>query len=110
MPLEWKGDAILAKLRAAEQGGLQETAEAVVAEAKGRVHVDTGALKESIQVIKPAASDGDGFKAEVGSESEYAIYQEVGVHSKPNYSFTPYLRPALDIHAKQLAENIKKRM
>lgn len=109
MPLQWNGTAILAKVKAAEAAGVQETAEAIATEAKNRVHVDSGDLKNSIDVLG-VATDGEGVSAQVGSESDHAIYQEVGVHSKPSYGFTPYLRPSLDIHGKRLAANIKKRM
>jgi hypothetical protein len=111
MPLKWHGAAILAKVRAAEVGGLQETLEGAVSEAKGRVRVDSGELQSAIDVLEPAHMTGGGATGQFGVEGvAHALAQEFGLPDLPHYGFTPYLRPSFDIHAKQLAGNITKRM
>jgi len=70
---------------------LETIAENIRIEAKSIVNVDTGKLKDSIQVIPI-----DKWKRQIGSDVEYAPYQELGtarLHSIPSYR--PYLRPAL---------------
>jgi hypothetical protein len=53
--------------------------------------VDTGALRESI--FMRAFSEGGESGFEVGSDLDYALYQELGtVHHGPQ----PFLRPALE--------------
>jgi HK97 gp10 family phage protein len=53
--------------------------------------VDTGALRESI--FMRTFSDGEGNGFEIGTDVEYAIYQELGtVHHGPH----AFLRPALE--------------
>lgn len=111
MPLQWNGDAILAKLRAAEVGGVQETLEAAKGEAENRVRILSGNLQSKIEVVEPAHVDGDGASGKFGVEGvPYAMAQEKGRPDLPRYGFTPYLRPSLDIESKQLAGRIKKRM
>jgi hypothetical protein len=92
MPLQWNGDAILAKLRAAEVGAVQETLEAAKGEAQNRVRVDSGNLKSKIEVVEPAHATGDGASGQFGVEGvAYALAQEFGRPDLPRYGFTPYL-------------------
>lgn len=109
MGLMWNGNEILARLRQAEEAGLNETLKDAVDSAKHYVRVDTGNLQSHIDVVQPAQAEGDGFSGQFGVEDvEYAMDQEVGPTDGRKYGFTPYLRPALDINAPKLAGNIKK--
>lgn len=111
MIFEWHGDEVLAKLRQAEKGGLQETDEAIIEEDKRLVAVLTGALQSDQTIIQPPTDTGDGFKSLVGSENlPYAAIQEVGPADGRPYAYRPHLRPAMDLEAPRLAERIKKRM
>ncbi len=58
--------------------------------AKRNAPVDTGRLRSSIGTN--LGHDSDGLYVEVGSEVEYALYQELGTRRMPAH---PYLRPAL---------------
>lgn len=111
MVFTWNGEAILAKLRAAEVGAVQETLEAAKGEAQNRVRVDSGNLKSKIDVVEAGHDTGDGASGQFGVEGvAYALAQEFGRPDLPRYGFTPYLRPSQDIESKKLAERIKKRM
>ncbi len=74
---------------------LRSSAKPLIASAKRKVPVDTGALKKSIGivpkirkggiiVIGPINKKGGGFGAMV----------ELGIPSRPNYPAQPYMRPA----------------
>ncbi len=60
--------------------------------AVSKVAVDEGGLIGSIMMSKTA----QGYA--VHSDSDYALAQEYGLseYGKPNYTYTPYMRPASD--------------
>ena len=69
---------------------LDKSGELLVGEAKRISPVDTGKLRDSIEIKD---TDYTEKKVTVGSDVEYAIYQELGtVKMRPN----AYLRPSLD--------------
>lgn len=70
---------------------LERTALRVETAAKRFAPVDTGRLRASITTVM--GEDSDGLVAYVGSNVQYAIYQEYGTRFQ---SGTPFLRPALD--------------
>lgn len=111
MTIDWDIDGVLAKLKAAEVGAVQETLEAAKGEAQNRVRVDSGNLQSKIAVVEPAHDTGDGAEGQFGVEGvAYALAQEFGRPDLPRYGFTPYLRPSADIESKQLPGRIQKRM
>ncbi len=67
---------------------VEMAARLVEADAKRLCPVDTGTLRASIHTVKLADA-----KYAVGSNVEYALYQERGTHKMPAQ---PYLRPALE--------------
>lgn len=69
---------------------LNKIGNTLVSSAKGYAPVDTGLLKSSIEV---KGVDYETKTIKVGSNVEYAIYQELGT-SKMGPQ--PYLRPSLD--------------
>jgi Bacteriophage HK97-gp10, putative tail-component len=112
--LVWRGDSVRKKMKKAQKAALKTTAERLRDEAKLRVAVDSGELDESIELQqKEAFEDGQGFAIQVGSnkpEIGYAAIQELGPEDAGrNYTFTPYLIPAMDIikEAKVLQRQIK---
>jgi HK97 gp10 family phage protein len=70
---------------------IQRRALQVDAAAKGFAPVDTGRLRSSI--TNEMGVDGQGVFARIGTDVEYAIYQEFGTRFQAG---TPFLRPALD--------------
>jgi phage gpG-like protein len=66
--------------------------------ARRNVRVDTGTLRNSIQLDKVAED-----RHEVSANTEYAAAQEWGRPDLPNYGFTPYMRPA----AKEAVDEIR---
>jgi hypothetical protein len=74
---------------------VKRTVEKASTIAKQFVRVDLGNLKGSI------TPQTEGLKGEVYSESDYSLTQEFGDPSKPNYGFTPYLRPAASVAGSQ---------
>lgn len=109
--LDWKGEQLLAKVRAAEEGALAETDQAIASEAKRRVHKKTGRLQSRIREITPPTATGSGFKSEVGvNDVRYAIFQEIGLPSGRRYAYTPYIRPSVEIEGGKLGGRIAKRL
>jgi len=66
---------------------MSKVATRITEDAKSKVKVKTGALRDSIRMIK-----SDGFAYLIGSDLEYSIYQELGTRNMPANSF---LRKAL---------------
>ena len=90
----FRGDA-LKRLLESEDGPvakhLARLALQVERRAKALAPVDTGRLRSSI--TWELGRDEQGLVARIGSNVEYAAYQEFGTRTVPA---SPYLRPALD--------------
>jgi hypothetical protein len=71
--------------------------------ARANVRVDTGQLRNSIQLDK-VSSD----RHEVSANTDYAAAQEWGRPDLPNYGFTPYMRPAAKEAVSKLPESARK--
>jgi hypothetical protein len=111
MPLEWKGEALLAKVRKAEQAGLLEHDEAVASGARDRALVASGTWRDSIRVITPPTATGHGFMSEVGSDSiAYGAIQELGPADGRAYRYRPAIRPAADAEGSKLSGRIAGHM
>lgn len=72
---------------------LERAAEAGAEDARRRVPVDTGRLRDSIKVARTANG------ARYGSDVDYALFVEFGTVDTPAQ---PFLRPGLDDVAKAL--------
>lgn len=83
-------DALLNDVNGPVGKELTRRAIRVEAAAKRYAPVDTGRLRSSIQ--NSLSRDADGLVAKVGTDVEYALYQEMGTRHQPG---TPFLRPAL---------------
>ncbi|MFA6219593.1 MAG: hypothetical protein WC692_07410 [Erythrobacter sp.] len=130
--LRWEGDALTARMRAAQKLGINATMAACVQQAKAN-HAwrnQTGVLEGSIKIAEFARPDGAGMVGTWGStDVRYALIHELGgvivpVRAQalrfklPDGSFRivksvtiparPYLRPAADAIYPQLAGNIRK--
>lgn len=81
---------IAAELRPRASAVVRKTALDIEADAKGRAPVDTGALRNSIQTTM----DGD-LSASVGTNIEYAPFQEMGTHRMAAH---PFMTPAAEAH------------
>ncbi len=107
--LNWRPEQIYVRMERAQAEGLNDTADYIAEEAKRRVRVKTGNLRDNIKVIKRASKAGDRTQIRVGVENvPYALAQEEGIRGR-RYSFTPYLRPAYALGNRQLAQRIKER-
>lgn len=84
-----KFDDIAAALPAKTRAVVRKAAFDVEGQAKNRVPVDTGALKNSISV----EIEGDGLRAIVAPHMEYALAVELGTRRK---SAQPYMLPAAE--------------
>lgn len=105
----WRGKSVNESVNRAIENGLKETVEESVRTAKQLAPVDTGALREDIQVIQNPQRSGSRITARWGNTSKifYAKFQEFGtIYIAPRY----YLRRAMDIEYKKTNERIKKWM
>lgn len=134
MTLDWKGDALKAKVRAAQLAGVNKTMGQSVNHAK-RFHPwqnRTGILEGGIAIRDFAAVAGDGVRGTWGVfDVAYALAQELGAIITPKVAKAlaipqpgggvvfaqkvvlparPYLRPAADSWYPQLASNIRGAM
>lgn len=73
---------------------LLEVGREVLSEAKSNVHVDSGALRNSLD-MRVSRGEGGGMVVSIGSDLEYAPYEEYGVGggvflvtNGSNYAFT----------------------
>ncbi len=89
---------------------------------KGLVETVTDIANDAIKLAKKVSgNNARSIQFEIGpgrevakeklqgaiySTSGYGGYQETGLKNK-KYTFKPYLRPALDLHIKDLPKNIK---
>lgn len=85
--------AIDAIIRGPFAKDLEKKAIQVESAAKRLAPVDTGRLRGSISHSAPKV-DGKGLYILIGSDVEYAIYQEFGTRYM---GAQPFLRPALDV-------------
>ncbi len=86
------------KIRNGLEKGLSQGGEIVKDEAKAKAPVDTGHLRESI------TSQADGLHCDIGTNVEYAIYQEFGTYKMAAH---PFLVPALKEREADVIQAIK---
>ena len=89
-------------IRAAAFRALKESAEAVVADTKQAVRVDSGNLKEGVN----ARYRNNELRAEIGwwqDDDKYAIYHELGTRRIPA---KPALGPALEAERNKIGDRI----
>lgn len=85
--------------------GINGTMAACVSTSKSTVHVITGILQGSIEIVEFAHGRQGRIAGKWGSASvEYAIWEEIGTSHRPGH---PYLRPSADRHYPELARRIK---
>ena len=70
--------------------------------AKSEAPVDTGELRNSI-----SHATLDGKSVAVGSNTEYAIYQEMGTYKMPPH---PYIKPAVSDHTAEYKSIVEAAM
>lgn len=133
MPVNWLGDQVVAKMRAAQVDGVNATMAAATTHAK-RNHTwqnRTATLEGSIGVAEPAApAPSGGVRGTWGSRDvRYALIHEVGGIIRPvraralaipqpdgsvrlvkevTIPERPYLRPAADVEYPKLATHIRR--
>jgi hypothetical protein len=115
MSLEWNGDKIAEKMKAAQREGIMRTlgvwsgeqGSGCIPEAKELVHYQYGTLQRSIKMDdKGVVFTNTGAEVLWGSfDVNYAFWQEVLPTEKGGKK---YLRPSADKHYPQLADNIRK--
>ena len=97
--LEWNGPAAMKDFDIANTRALTEAAILVEGRAVEKVHVKTGALRQSI--TRAIAK----IRAFVGTPLEYAPYEEFGTRFRGAH---PFLRPAFFTSVKAINEIFKK--
>lgn len=85
-------DQIARQLDDRIQEGVKELAEEIVADAKDRVPVASGALKNAIHT--EPADDGDGVLIVAGDR--HAFYGHIVEHGGANHPARPFLTPAAE--------------
>lgn len=102
MAIKWDESGFMREMNDKARDFLMAAAAKVEAEAKRRCPVDTGRLKNSIHAVPPGSADfgakPDPGKAYVGTNVEYALYQEMGFTHRSG-KVVPgkwYLRGALE--------------
>jgi hypothetical protein len=109
MPFYSNADNLIKKMEGAEKRALLKTDAEVMELAGQTVAVDSGDLQADIDIILPPTQIPTGFTSEVGSQNlDYAAIQEMGPATPRNYTWKPYLRPALDEKGPELAKHLKK--
>lgn len=89
MPLRSRLSTIARGLDGALDRAVARTADAIAADARGLVPVDTGALRTSIEVF---GAEGTGARTvEAGQSLDYAVFVEQGTGRQ---AAQPYMAPA----------------
>lgn len=108
--LNWLGDGLGQVLPQMAADAINEVMALCVGNAMMLVLVDTGLLKNSIQIQQPAVA-AVVIVGIWGSYAAYAIYQEIGPVTGVRYwTHRPYLRPSADRFYPQLAERIAAKL
>lgn len=97
--LKWNGKIAMADFDKANLRALTESAILVEGKAVEKVHVKTGALKQSITRVVEA------LRAVVGTPIEYAPYEEFGTRFRDAH---PFLRPSFLTSIKAIKNIFKK--
>lgn len=97
--LGWNGSAAMGDFDNANLRALTESAILVEGKAVEKVHVDSGALRQSITRVV------DKLRAFVGTALEYAPYEEFGTRFRPAH---PFLRPAFLTSTRKIKDIFKK--
>ena len=100
--LPWRGEEVKAKLLAEHKAGIRALAYYVADVARRLVPVDTGELRDSIQVI----SEADGMRLYVIATAKHAEPQEFGFRMRNGGFYPPqaYMRRALNDGAMALPQ------
>ena len=86
--------------RQAQHDGLEAGARVVEAYAKITAPIDTGALRNSIQVDEVTP-----VQAIIAPHTDYAEYVEFGTS---RMAAQPYMRPALDQHEREIVDAVQR--
>lgn len=92
-------DKFSAKIESGAQKGIAKGAMLIADRAKALAPYDTGELYRSIN------SKAEGMSAEVGTNVEYAMYQEFGTYKMAAH---PYLIPAMEESEAEVCGIMKK--
>ena len=98
---EWNGKQAMLDFTNARSRALLESAILVEGKAVKKVHVDTGALRQSI-TRAPSIPKNIAY---VGTALEYAPYEEFGTRYRPAH---PFLRPAFNTSLNAIKGIFKK--
>lgn len=96
--LQAKLDALPEKIRERARQAVAAAADAVQADARAEVPVDTGALKDSITV------ENSGLSADVSAGEHYAPFVEFGTSTRPAQ---PFLTPAAEVERGRFPDRIR---
>lgn len=94
-----QGEHVISAAKAA----LKEGADLVCADAKDRVRVDTGRLKESIKVVDIA--NGAAYEIEANAKKKNIAYGQFEEFAPWGH---PFLIPALEAHKDMIHDKIKQ--
>jgi hypothetical protein len=130
--LVWKGEALTAKMRAAQVAGVNATMGECVTDSRNTHEWQnrTGILEGGINIVQFAAADARGVSGTWGVQDvRYALIHELGgvivpvkakalaipqpgggvkLVQKVTIPARPYLRPSADRNYPKLADNIRK--
>ncbi len=124
MTINWKGDAVVAKIRRAQITGVNTTMAAAVLHAKenhgpgahgaGRFETQTASLERSVRIVEGAKRIHRGAKGTWGStDTIYARRIELGFQGKDSKGRVvdapafPFLMPAAQVEYPKLSGRIR---
>jgi hypothetical protein len=101
MTLIWKGDAVVRHVEIAAAGGMSETVDAAIEEARPETPVNTGATRDSLH------RDGEGLRLRWGYGTPWGIWAEIGSRG---HAGAHALRRAADRQYARLPARIRRRL
>jgi len=97
--VKWYGDKLIKEVGLKCFQNMEKACLLVEGDAKRMVRVDTGRLRASI--THEVEKSKDEVTGRVGSNVEYAVYQEYGTSKMSGH---PYLRPALEKNKRKIKQ------
>ena len=100
--LQWRGASVLRQWEAQITAGLEAEAAEVLADLRSSIHVDTGDMRSKAFAEVTVAGTKRTLRA--GSDSEHAVYEELGTSNRPGH---PQIRGVMDRHIPHVTARIR---
>lgn len=100
--LTWQGATVLRAWEAQIQTGLEAEAKEILDDLHASIHVVSGDMRD--KAFAEVTVSGTKRTLRAGSDSDHAIYEELGTSSRPGH---PVIRQVMDKHIPHVTQKIR---